>query len=68
MVRLTHGGMGLGDKIRIQGLTTDFTQTVRSLQRESVSIEKANKGQLVGLKVQQKARVGDRVYRVVGDY
>lgn len=44
--------------------STDFTQTVRSMQIESVDVRSARRGQLIGLKVEREARVGDRVYAV----
>jgi translation elongation factor EF-1alpha len=53
-----------GDTIRIKGATTDFEQTVGSIQIEHQSIETAEKGQEVGLKVKDKVRRGDTVYKV----
>ncbi len=44
---------------------TDFTQTVRSMQIESVDVRSARSGQLIGLKVEREARVGDKLYKLV---
>lgn len=54
-----------GDEIRIVGgETTDFNQTVKSLQIDHQEIKKAKKGNSVGLKVKEKVREGYRVYKV----
>ncbi len=54
-----------GDTIHVKGATSDFTQKVESMQIERESIEKAEKGQSVGLKVTEHAREGDTVYKVI---
>jgi putative protease len=53
-----------GDTIRIKGATTDFEQTVGSMQIEHQNMETAKKGQEIGLKVEEKVRRGDTVYKV----
>ena len=54
-----------GDRILIQGDTSDFEQTVESMQIEHENIESAGAGQSIGLKVDQRVREGDRVYRIL---
>ncbi len=54
----------VGDEIHIKGATTDFTQKVDSMQVEHKNIEEAKKGDSVGLKVQDKVREQDIVYKV----
>ena len=55
----------VGDVIRIVGgEETDFTQTVKSLEVEHEKIEKAKKGESVGMKVKEKVREGYRVYKI----
>ena len=53
-----------GDKIRIKGASTDVEQVVDSMQIDKEKIEKAKKGQEIGLKVKDKVRVNDVVYVV----
>jgi len=53
-----------GDTIRIKGATTDFEQAVGSMQIENQNIETAKKGQEIGIKVKDKVRRGDTVYKV----
>lgn len=55
----------VGDTIRILGRTTDITQKVESMQIEHQNVERAEKGQCIGLKVQGDVREKDIVYKVV---
>ena len=58
------GALKVGDTIRIVGgEETDFTQPVKSLEAEHEKIEKAKKGESVGLKVKEKVREGYLVYK-----
>jgi len=62
-IKLT-AALSQGDTIRIKGATTDFEQTVGSMQIEHENMETAKKGQEIGLKVKEKVRRGDTVYKV----
>lgn len=64
VVRVT-APIKVGDQIAIKGYTTDFEQTVESMQIEHEAVEKAKLGDLIGLKVVNRVRKGDIVYRVV---
>jgi putative protease len=55
----------VGDQIAIKGMTTNFEQTVGSMQIEGENIEEANAGDDIGLKVADRVRKGDVVYRLV---
>ena len=55
--------LSVGDKIHIKGHTTDFVTDVDSLQVEHESVAEAAAGQSVGIKVGERARPGDMVYR-----
>ena len=54
----------IGDRIHILGHTTDFEQTVESMQIDKKPVETAKKGQSIGLKVAERAREGDTVYKI----
>lgn len=58
------GELKVGDKIRFKGNKTDFEQEVNSLQIEKQPVAKAGKGESIGLKVNEKVRVGDEVYLI----
>ena len=64
IIELTDGDLNLGDTIHIKGTHTDFTQTVDSMQIEHQNVTHADKGTLVGVRVREKVREHDRVYRV----
>lgn len=53
----------VGENIRVKGHETDFTQKVDSMQIEHVSVKEAKKGQSIGLKVADKTKEGDLVYK-----
>lgn len=54
----------VGDKIKIVGSTTNFEQDVESMQIEHAQVEKAKKGDVIGLKVKDKVREADLVFKV----
>jgi translation initiation factor IF-2 len=64
---LTNGDLRIGDTIHIKGHTTDFYQKVESMQVEHASVETADKGMQVGLKVESSVREGDQVFKVTED-
>ena len=61
-IKITEGELKIGDTIRIKGHTTDFEQKIESMQVKHVPVDKAQKGQDVGIKVKEKVREGDLVY------
>lgn len=58
--------IAMGDVIHVVGHTTDFCQTVKSLQIEHHPIMEAHPGDDVALKVLDRVRVGDQVFKVGG--
>jgi len=56
--------LAVGDTILIKGATTHFQQKVESMQLDKENIEKGGPGQLIGVAVQEKARSGDKVYKM----
>jgi putative protease len=64
-IRVTEGSLKVGDKIRFVGHTTDFTQSVDSMQVENASVQEAGKGADIGIKVKERVREHDTVYKVV---
>ncbi|MEM1508055.1 MAG: translation elongation factor-like protein [Candidatus Bathyarchaeia archaeon] len=57
--------LSVGDRILIRGTTTNFEQTVESMQIEHKNVNVAYSGQSVGLKVSQRVREGDKVYKIL---
>jgi selenocysteine-specific translation elongation factor len=54
----------LGDKIHITGHTTDLEVIVDSMQINNVNVNEAKAGDSVGIKVPDRVRRGDQVYKV----
>jgi hypothetical protein len=55
--------LAIGDRILIKGPSTDFEQTVESMQIDRKAIQRAESGQSIGLKVAQPAKEKDVVYK-----
>jgi len=59
------GTLKTGDRIHIKGSTTDMDFTVESMQIEHVDIAEGKPGDLIGVKVPDRVRRGDKVYKVI---
>jgi putative protease len=64
IVQINNNKLKTGDRIHIQGHTTDFTQPVESMELEHQRVDQAATGQVVGLRVKDEARVHDIVYLI----
>ncbi len=51
-----------GETVRFKGSTTDFAQKVESIQQDHADVKKGKKKAEVGIKVDEKVRVGDGVF------
>lgn len=58
------GLLKLGDKLHIKGHTTDLEFVVESMQIDNVNVEEAKAGDAIGIKVSERVRRGDVVYKV----
>lgn len=58
------GDLSVGDTIRVKGHTSDWTQSVDSMQIEHDSVDEAGPGDSVGIKVEGHAHEHDIVFRV----
>jgi len=59
------GEVKTGDHIHILGHTTDLDFTVDSMQINNAAVSQAKAGDSVGIKVPDRVRQGDKVYKVV---
>ena len=66
-IEITNGTLSVGDTILFLGHTTEFESTVHSMQIEHKSVTEAKKGESVGVKVSEKVRERDKVYKIVAD-
>lgn len=61
-IRLLEEGLTIGDEVLIEGSTTYLKQQVRSLMKKGISLQKAEKGDEVGLAVDSTVRKNDRIF------
>jgi translation initiation factor IF-2 len=64
-IQLSEGTLKVGDTIHITGHTTDITQAVDSMQVENKDVPEAGPGADIGIKVKDRVREHDVVYKVV---
>ena len=62
IIKLTDT-LKVGDKVKIKGHTSDIEMTVDQIQIEHKDVEEAKKGEIVGVKVAEKVREEDKVYK-----
>jgi selenocysteine-specific translation elongation factor len=58
------GALNIGDKIHIKGHTTDLELIITSMQINNANVTEAKSGDGVGIKVPDRVRPGDKVYKV----
>lgn len=64
-IKVTGGSIRKGDLLKYKGHTTDFTEEVTSIEIENQPVEEAKSGDLVGVKVKERVREKDRIYKVI---
>ena len=64
-VEVTDGTVAVGDTLHFLGHTTDFETTVNSMQIEHEAVTAAKKGDSIGVKVPEKVREKDKVYKII---
>jgi translation initiation factor IF-2 len=64
-IEVMGGGIKKGDLLKYKGHTTEFTEQVTSIQIDNQAVEEAATGAMVGIKVKERVREGDKVYKVV---
>lgn len=53
-----------GDKIHVKGHTTDLELVVESMQINNVNVTEGKAGDAIGVKVSDRVRRGDKVYKI----
>ena len=59
------GTLKIGDKVHVQGHTTDMEFIVNSMQIDNVNVNEAKPGDSIGVKVTDRVRRGDKVFKVL---
>ena len=65
VVKLVAGTMAIGDKVHFHGHTTEFTETVTSMEVDHKKVEQAQAGEEVAIQVIGRARQHDKVFKVI---
>ncbi len=63
-LEVTNGIIRKGDLLKYKGHTTDFTEEISSMEIDNESVDEVKAGDLVGVKVKERVREGDKVYKV----
>lgn len=63
-LEITNGVIKVGDVLRYKGHTTDFTEGIKSMEIDNHAVEEAKVGDLVGIKVKERVRENDNVFKV----
>jgi putative protease len=64
-LEVTNGTIKKGDILRYKGYTTDFTEKISSMEIDNQVVDEVKVGDLVGVKVKERVRENDKVYKVV---
>jgi putative protease len=64
-VKITKGELRIRDTIKIFGHTTDVTQAIDSMEVNNQKVDQAVAGDFIGIKVADRVRPGDEVFKVV---
>ena len=64
IVRLSDGELGVGDRVRFHGHTTEFTAQVGSMELNHAKVDRAKAGEEVAIQVTDRARQHDQVFKV----
>ena len=56
--------VSVGDRILIKGPTTNLEQTIDSMEIEHEKVQRAKAGESIGLKVKDRVRETDIVYKI----
>lgn len=65
-IDIESGEIRIGDTLQFSGHTTDFTQEIESIQIDKEQVDTAMAGDSVGIKVEERVRDGDEVYKIIG--
>jgi putative protease len=66
-VKIVEGDLVVGDILKFSGHTTDFIDVINSMEVDNKPVQKAVAGDFIGLKVSNRVRPGDEVFKVIPD-
>jgi len=63
-IKITNGELKIGDTIHFVGAHTDFTQDIDHMEIDRSAVQIAKTGDAIGIKVKEKVREHDIVYKI----
>jgi len=66
-IKITAGELNVGDQIKLVGHTTNFEEVIDSMEINNQKVAKAVVGDYIGVKVSDRVRPGDEVFKVIPD-
>lgn len=63
-LKVTGDGIKIGDKLHFKGHTTDFTEEVKSIQKDHKEVSEAAADDRIGIKISSRVRRHDKVFKV----
>jgi len=63
-LEVTQGTIKKGDLLKYKGHTTDFMEEIASMEIDNQAVGEVKAGDMVGVKVKERVREGDKVYKV----
>jgi putative protease len=63
-IKITDGELKIGDTIHFVGVHTDFIHNINSMEINRVPVQIAKKGDAIGIKITDKVREHDIVYKI----
>jgi len=66
-IKITAGELKVGETIKLVGHTTNFEEVIHSMEVNNQKVEKAVVGDYIGVKVSDRVRPGDEVFKVIPD-
>jgi translation elongation factor EF-1alpha len=66
-VKITDGEIRTGDTVKVKGHTTDLTMPLDSMEVNNRKVPQSVAGDYVGIKVPDRVRPGDEVFKVTAD-
>ena len=66
-VKITDGGIRVGDTLKFKGHTTDLTMPIDSMEVNNQKVAEAVVGDYIGIRVADRVRPGDDVFKVTAE-
>lgn len=66
-VKIVSGDLKTGETIKFFGHTTDFKETILSMEVNNTKVDRAVPGDFIGIKISDRVRPGDEVFKIISE-